>query len=116
LRALLRRARIPAATPERHVFGDVEILPDAGVVRRGAQEIPLTKTEFQLLCELALNRGIVLSREQLLDKLWGYDYFGDGRLVDAHIRRLRQKIERDPADPDLIVTVRGLGYRLQRPE
>jgi DNA-binding response OmpR family regulator len=115
LRALLRRARTTASTPERHEFGDVEVFPESGVVRRGGEEIPLTKTEFQLLCELALNTGIVLSREQLLDKVWGYDYFGDGRLVDAHIRRLRMKIERDPADPQLIVTVRGLGYRLQRP-
>ena len=115
LRALLRRVRTTVVVPDHHNFGDVEILPESGVVRRDGQEVPLTKTEFQLLCELALNTGIVLSREQLLDKVWGYDYFGDGRLVDAHIRRLRMKIESDPANPELIVTVRGLGYRLQQP-
>jgi DNA-binding response OmpR family regulator len=65
-----------------------------------------------LLCELAVHSGIVLSRDQLLERIWGYDYFGDARLVDAHIRRLRTKIEDDPADPTLIVTVRGLGYKL----
>ena len=115
LRALLRRARSTATTPEHHEFGNVEIRPESGVVLRDGHEVPLTKTEFQLLCELALNTGLVLSREQLLDKVWGYDYFGDGRLVDAHIRRLRMKIEADPANPQLIVTVRGLGYRLQSP-
>ena len=115
LRALLRRVNTTVVAPDRHNFGDVEVLPESGVVRRDGQDVPLTKTEFQLLCELALNTGLVLSREQLLDKVWGYDYFGDGRLVDAHIRRLRMKIESDPANPQLIVTVRGLGYRLQQP-
>jgi DNA-binding response OmpR family regulator len=81
-------------------------------VCRDGQEVALTKTEFRLLCELAFHPGIVLSREQLLERIWGYDYFGDARLVDAHIRRLRTKIETDPADPNLIVTVRGLGYKL----
>ena len=73
----------------------------------------LTKTEFRLLCELALNPGRVFSREELLDRVWEYDYFGDGRLVDVHIRRLRTKVETDPANPRHVVTVRGLGYRLQ---
>jgi DNA-binding response OmpR family regulator len=66
-----------------------------------------------LLCELAQNPGRVFSRESLLDKVWGYDYFGDGRLVDVHVRRLRTKVEADPANPRHVVTVRGLGYRLQ---
>jgi DNA-binding response OmpR family regulator len=73
----------------------------------------LTKTEFRLLCELAAHSGMVLSREQLLERVWGYDYFGDGRLVDAHVRRLRTKIEPNPSDPRHLVTVRGLGYKLQ---
>jgi DNA-binding response OmpR family regulator len=76
-------------------------------------EVVLTKTEFRLLCELAHDPGGVFSRELLLDKVWGYGYFGDGRLVDVHIRRLRMKIEVDPANPTHVVTVRGLGYRLQ---
>ena len=97
----------------RLVFGDLEIAPDEGVVRRGGEELHLTKTEFRLLVELGTNPGRVLSREVLLERVWGYGYFGDGRLVDVHVRRLRTKIEVDPANPRHVVTVRGLGYRLQ---
>ena len=75
-------------------------------------EVLVTKTEFRLLCVLAENPSGVFSREQLLEKVWDYDYFGDGRLVDVHVRRLRMKIELDPANPRHVVTVRGLGYRL----
>lgn len=114
MRALLRRSR-PSSEhmPETRV-GDLEVVPDAGIVRRAGTRLPLTKTEFLLLCELTENIGLVLSREQLLERVWGYDYLGDGRLVDAHIRRLRAKIEPDPSNPSLIATVRGLGYRLER--
>ena len=91
----------------------MEVVPDEGKVLRDGDEIHLTKTEFRLICELAQNPGKVLSREQLLDQVWGYGYFGDGRLVDVHIRRLRTKVEEDPANPRHVVTVRGLGYRLQ---
>ena len=113
IRALLRRAR-PGSTPHaRLVFGELELVPDEGKVLRSGAEVHLTKTEFRLLCELADNPGKVFSREALLDKVWGYDYFGDGRLVDVHVRRLRTKIEADPANPRHVVTVRGLGYRLQ---
>ena len=82
--------------------------------RRAAQRRggPLTRTEFLLLCELAANPGKVLCREQLLERVWGYDYFGDGRLVDVHVRRLRTKIENDPSEPRHVLTVRGLGYKL----
>jgi len=73
----------------------------------------LTKTEFRLLVELASSPGRVFSREVLLERVWGYGYFGDGRLVDVHVRRLRTKIEADPANPRHVVTVRGLGYKLQ---
>jgi DNA-binding response OmpR family regulator len=113
IRALLRRAR-PAAPGSTHLrFGDLEIIPDEGVVRRDGAEVHLTKTEFRLLCELASTPGRVFSREQLLDRVWGYDYFGDGRLVDVHVRRLRTKVEGDAANPRHVVTVRGLGYKLQ---
>ena len=113
IRALLRRTR-PSSTPHARIaLGDLEIVPDEGKVSRGGEEVHLTKTEFRLLCELADNPGKVFSREALLDKVWGYDYFGDGRLVDVHIRRLRTKVEADPANPRHVVTVRGLGYRLQ---
>jgi DNA-binding response OmpR family regulator len=111
IRALLRRSR-SIEDDQVLVFGDVEVRPDEGTVRRSGEEIHCTRTEFRLLCELATNPGKVLSREQLLDRVWGYDYFGDGRLVDVHIRRLRTKIEGDPANPRHILTVRGMGYKL----
>ena len=95
------------------MFGDLEIVPDEGRVTLAGRELSLTKTEFRLLCELAQDPGGVFSREVLLDRVWGYGYFGDGRLVDVHVRRLRTKVEVDPAHPRHIVTVRGLGYRLQ---
>jgi DNA-binding response OmpR family regulator len=113
IRALLRRIRPTAPGHERLVFGNLELIPEEGKVVRDGQEVHLTKTEFRLLCELAENPGKVFSREALLDRVWGYDYFGDGRLVDVHVRRLRTKIETDPANPRHVVTVRGLGYRLQ---
>ncbi len=113
IRALLRRARSAEHTPTTMVFGDLEISPDAGEVLRGGERISLTKTEFRLLCELAGSPGRVFSREQLLEKVWGYDYFGDGRLVDVHVRRLRTKVEADAAHPRYVVTARGLGYKLQ---
>jgi DNA-binding response OmpR family regulator len=113
IRALLRRVRPSGPSHPRLVFGDLEVVPDEGKVTLGGREVHLTKTEFRLLCELAQNPGRVFSREMLLDKVWGYDYFGDGRLVDVHVRRLRTKVEADPANPRHVVTVRGLGYRLQ---
>jgi DNA-binding response OmpR family regulator len=113
IRALLRRARPNDEEPTVFSFGDFELLPDEGVLRRaGGEEVHCTRTEFRLLCELAANPNKVLSREQLLDRVWGYDYFGDGRLVDVHIRRLRTKIEHDPAMPSHILTVRGMGYKM----
>ncbi len=111
IRALLRRSRADEGSAVLS-FGDVEIEPDAGVVRRDGQEIHCTRTEFRLLCELADHPGKVLSREHLLEQVWGYDYFGDGRLVDVHVRRLRTKVEPDPATPRFILTVRGMGYKL----
>ncbi len=113
IRARLRRTRrVVAGAPHRR-FGDLEVVPDEGTVRLAGAEVHLTKTEFRLLVELASNPGRVFSREVLLERVWGYDYFGDGRLVDVHIRRLRTKVEADPANPRHVVTVRGLGYKLQ---
>jgi DNA-binding response OmpR family regulator len=113
IRALLRRVR-PTEPGSAHLrFGDLEIIPDEGVVRRSGVEVHLTKTEFRLLVELASSPGRVFSREVLLERVWGYDYFGDGRLVDVHVRRLRTKVEHDAANPRHVVTVRGLGYKLQ---
>jgi DNA-binding response OmpR family regulator len=112
IRALLRRSRPNEEADSVLSFGDVEIEPDAGVVRRNGEEVHCTRTEFRLLCELADHPGKVLSREHLLERVWGYDYFGDGRLVDVHVRRLRTKVEPDPANPRFILTVRGMGYKL----
>ena len=113
IRALLRRVKPEDATAAPRTVGDLEIIPDEGVVRKNGEEIHLTKTEFHLLCELSDQLGKVLSREHLLEEVWGYDYFGDGRLVDVHVRRLRTKGEPDPAHPRHVVTVRGMGYKLQ---
>ena len=113
LRALRRRARAALAPVPAMVFGDLEVVPEAGEVRRRGQPVPVTRTEFRLLCELAHHAGRVLSRQQLLERVWNYAV-GDERLVDVHVGRLRQKIEDDPATPRHLVTVRGLGYRLQR--
>jgi DNA-binding response OmpR family regulator len=113
IRAMLRRVRSSDPTSAHLRFGDLEIVPDEGVVRRDGIEIHLTKTEFRLLVELASSPGRVFSREVLLERVWGYGYFGDGRLVDVHVRRLRTKVEADAANPRHVVTVRGLGYKLQ---
>jgi len=114
IRALLRRVRLQgrSATPLATRFGDVEIRREQGIVLKGDVELNLTKTEFRLLCEFADHAGSILSRDQLLERVWGYEYLGDSRLVDAHVRRLRLKVEDHPDDPKLIVTARGIGYRL----
>lgn len=117
IRALLRR-RQPASGDRSTVLrvGDVEIRPDEGVVRRAGQEVHLTRTEFRLLVELAAAGGRVVTREELLRRVWNYDYFGDTRLLDVHVRRLRRKIERDPDAPECVLTVRGSGYKAGRGE
>ena len=83
-------------------------------VQRDGADIPLTRTEFDLLVELTRHAGQVLSRDVLLDRIWGYDYLGDSRLVDVAMQRLRAKVEADPASPMLLVTVRGAGYKAVR--
>lgn len=115
IRALLRRTRLTEPHSESMVFGDLVISPDEGRVSRGSEDLQLTRIELLLLCELARNPNRVKSRDVLLENVWGYDYFGDGRVVDAHVRRLRKKIEDDPSNPEFVVTVRGLGYRFESP-
>ena len=112
-RAVLRRASAPASDPTITV-GDLEVDPAGFTARREGQELGLTATEFRLLLELARRPGQVFTREMLLSRVWEYDYLGDSRLVDVAVQRLRSKIEEDPAHPRLIVTVRGVGYRLDR--
>jgi DNA-binding response OmpR family regulator len=111
VKAHLRRR--PENSTNAFQMGELRVVPDEGVVRhRDGSELHLTSTEFRLLTDLASVNGRVLSREDLLERVWGYDYFGDSRLVDVHIRRLRMKIEPDPASPTYLVTVRGTGYKL----
>ncbi|MQA33170.1 response regulator transcription factor [Modestobacter roseus] len=111
IRALARRTRAPEPRVRISV-GGLEIAPSEGTVTRDGEPVSLTRTEFKLLCELAEEPGRVLSREELLERVWGYDYFGDSRLVDVHVRRLRKKVEADPAQPTVVTTVRGMGYRI----
>ena len=112
VRAQLRRRQSPpSASPLILTFGDLEVRVDEGRALKQGSPLPLTKTEFRLLCHLASNPNRVWSRDQLLEQIWGYSYEGDGRLVDTHIARLRSKIETDPANPQFIETARGLGYR-----
>lgn len=115
IRAALRRTQLVGDIVEEQEssrFWDIEIRRDLSIVRKGDREVALTKTEYHLLCEFADHPNMVLSRDQLLERVWGYEYLGDSRLVDAHIRRLRVKIEDHPDEPKIIHTVRGMGYRL----
>ncbi|HXI45367.1 MAG TPA: response regulator transcription factor [Candidatus Acidoferrales bacterium] len=101
------------AAGELHL-GPIRIDVAGRTASRDAVELPLTRTEFDLLVELAASPGTVLSRDVLLDRVWGYDYLGDSRLVDVAVGRLRAKIEADPAHPQLVTTVRGSGYKAAR--
>jgi len=112
IRVALRRRRQSLAETEVLRIGNVELLRGQGIVRKAGRELALTRTEFNLLCEFADHPNMVLSRDQLLERVWGYEHLGDSRVVDAHVRRLRVKIEDQPDDPRIVVTVRGLGYRL----
>ena len=113
LRAVLRRAAAAEGSSLLHA-GDVDIDEAGFRAVRDGQEIPLTTTEFRLLCELARHPGQVMTRERLLDLVWGYEHLGDSRLVDVAVQRLRAKLEADPTLPRMLTTVRGVGYRLER--
>lgn len=110
VRALLRRTARALGEPELIRAGDLTIDTAAFRVYKGEQEIGLTSKEYELLKVLALNRGRILTRDYLLDQVWGYDYYGDTRTVDVHVRHLRKKIEDDDKTPKYILTARGLGY------
>jgi two-component system, OmpR family, response regulator MtrA len=114
IRAALRRAGTTADEETELGIGDLAIDIAGRTVTRDGTDIPLTRTEFDLLIELVRHAGQVLSRDVLLDRVWGYDYLGDSRLVDVAIQRLRSKVETDPAVPELIQTVRGSGYKAVR--
>jgi two-component system response regulator MtrA len=110
VRAALRRAT-QLGPAEVVNLGPLRIDLAAHRVDREGDEVAVTPTEFRLLVELARRPGQVFTREMLLERVWGYGYLGDSRLVDVAVQRLRSKIELDPANPGLIVTVRGVGYR-----
>ncbi|HUE76124.1 MAG TPA: response regulator transcription factor [Chloroflexota bacterium] len=115
VKAMLRRAQaIPVATPSGPVViqsGNLEIDPGRRRASRDGQPLAMKPREFDLLLFLIQNRGMVFGRDQLLDRVWGYDHIVDTRTVDVHVRWLREKIENDPSSPTRIETVRGVGYR-----
>ncbi len=124
VRAVLRRREGAADTgalrpvgviprTEAITYGNLVVSPQERRVLLSGTEVPLRPREFDLLTYLVRNRGIALSRQQLLDNVWGIDYYGDPRTVDVHMRQLREKIEADPANPTRLVTVRGYGYRFE---
>jgi Response regulators consisting of a CheY-like receiver domain and a winged-helix DNA-binding domain len=110
VKALLRRTTIQPVT-EKYSFGNVVINFDKHKVTKDGKIIELTLKEFELLVILIKNKGRVMTRDFLLDKIWGYEYIGETRTVDVHIRHLRQKIEEDDSSPEYIETIRGIGYR-----
>jgi two-component system response regulator MtrA len=114
IKAVLRRG---AGAPDEGVrrFGDITVDPTGMVVEKDGDEVHLTPTELRLLLELSARPGQVFTRQLLLERVWEYEYLGDSRLVDVCVQRLRAKIESDPAEPTLIQTVRGVGYKLVAP-
>ena len=111
VKANLRRGRMEGAEHEDSlIFGDLEIDPVARAVTRGDEDVTLTLSEFEILLKLARSPRRVFTRQELMDHLWKGTFYGDLRSVDVHVRHLRQKVERDPANPLLIRTVRGVGY------
>lgn len=110
VKALLRRSNVKK---EENIikFGDVVVNFKTREVIKGTQNVELTLKEFELLKLLIKNKGNILTRELLLDKIWGYEYIGETRTVDVHIRHLRKKIESDDKNPQYIQTIRGVGYK-----
>jgi DNA-binding response OmpR family regulator len=117
IRSMLRRLKMSATTaartPALMKIGDLEVDISRHTAALAGKTLELSPKEFDLLVFLAKNKGLVFNREQLLEKVWGYDFAGDTRTVDVHIRWLRQKIEPDTAHPQYLVTVRGTGYKLE---
>ena len=111
---LRRVAKQTEVVEEKHtsevVIKDIVIYPEAYIIKKNGEEVDLTRREFDLFYYLAQHRGQVLTRENLLQTVWGYDYFGDVRTVDVTVRRLREKVETDSSQPEYIMTRRGVGY------
>jgi DNA-binding response OmpR family regulator len=117
IRAIFRRAEQSATAggPSVVDIGDVQVDLAGHRVLRDGREVPLKPKVFELLAFLARHPGQVMSRDQLLEQVWGYDYAGETRTVDVHVHWLRAAIEPDPANPQLVQTIRGVGYVLRRP-
>ncbi len=113
VRAVMRRSPGQLVEGQSLSGGEVRLDLTARRSYRGDEELKLSSKEFDLLAELMRNQGAVLSRDLILSRVWGYDYYGDSRTVDVHIRWLRQKIEDEPSTPRHIITVRGVGYRFE---
>jgi DNA-binding response OmpR family regulator len=113
IRAVMRRAPNRPIPQDEMTSGNLRLDLTGRHAYLDGVELKLSHKEYDLLAELMRNQGVVLSRDLLLSKVWGYDYFGDRRTVDVHIRWLRMKVEADPSDPTRIVTVRGIGYRFE---
>lgn len=113
IEALLRRSRTIGPGAEEFVFGDIRVRPLAGLVTKTGVPVRLSAQEFRLLCHFVRHPGVVFSRDQLLDAVWGYQATPETRTVDVHVSWLRQKLEPDPHNPCFIVTVYGLGYRFE---
>lgn len=112
IEALLRRSRtINDASPESYAFGDVRVDFRSATVLRNGQPVDLSSLEFKLLRYFVERRGALLTRDELLEKVWGYDAMPVTRTVDVHVASLRQKLEKNPSRPEIIVTVHGLGYK-----
>ncbi len=113
VKAVLRRvsASLPEEEEKPLKVNDLVIDPGKRKVIKGDKEITLTSKEFDLLYLMAVNKGIVFTRDKLLDKVWGYNYYGDTRTVDVHIHHLRDKLEDDPSNPRYLLTVWGVGYK-----
>ena len=119
VRAMLRRSRMASeassssAASESYTAGDLEVDLSSHTARIAGVALDLKPREFDLLALLLANKGRAISRDQILERLWGYDYIGDTRTVDVHVRWLREKIETDPGSPKRIITIRGVGYRFE---
>jgi two-component system response regulator RegX3 len=116
IKAVLRRGQEPEELmPPTLESGPVRMDVERHVVTVNGEHTPLPLKEFELLEMLLRNSGRVLTRAQLIDRVWGSDYVGDTKTLDVHVKRLRSKVEPDPANPRFIVTVRGLGYKFETP-
>ena len=111
IKAALRRSQTEEEAPTLHEFGRVKVDVPGQTLEVGGEKLEVSNREFRLLCYLIENEGRVLSRDQILNKVWGFDYEGTARTIDNFINKLRSKIEREPTDPEHILTVRGVGYK-----